>query len=63
MESSRVSVTVLPSVFTNVYTATGLERVLAPNTTYTLVVTNNSADPCKISIFVTYYEGELSSLN
>lgn len=45
------------------FSATGLERVLAPNTTYTLVVTNKSIDVCKMSIFITYYEGELSSLN
>ena len=39
----------------------GLERVLAPNTTYMLTVTNPELDPQRVSVFVTWYEGKLSS--
>jgi len=45
------------------FTVTGLERVLKPNTTYLLRITNNDTVTCKIGTYVTFYEGEISSLN
>lgn len=48
---------------TGTYTVTGLERVLVPNTTYLLRVTNTDTVSRKINVYVTFYEGEISSLN
>lgn len=45
------------------FSVTGLERVLAPNTTYLLRITNNDTATAKVSTYVTFYEGEISSLN
>lgn len=45
------------------YNVVGLERVLAPNTSYLLRVTNQSATTIKLAGYITFYEGEISSLN
>lgn len=45
------------------FTVTGLERVLKPNTTYLLRITNNDTVAVKVATYVTFYEGEISSLN
>ena len=41
----------------------GVERVLAPNTAYLLRVVNQSDTSIKLSGYITFYEGEISSLN
>ncbi len=45
------------------FVASGLERVLAPNSTFLLRITNNDNSACKIVTYVTFYEGEISSEN
>lgn len=45
------------------YGLIGTERVLAPNTNYLLRVTNADTSTCKISAYISFYEGELSSEN
>lgn len=45
------------------FTVGGNERVLKTNTNYLLRVTNLDTSPCKVSTYITYYEGEISSLN
>lgn len=45
------------------YGLTGTERVLAPNTNYLLRITNADTVACKVSAYVSFYEGELSSEN
>jgi hypothetical protein len=45
------------------YNVAGIERVLQPNTTYLLRIVNQSAISIKIAGYITFYEGELSSLN
>lgn len=45
------------------FNVSGIERVLAPNTTYMLRMTNQAATAVKISGYITFYEGEISSLN
>lgn len=45
------------------YAVGGAERVLALNSTYLLRVTNNDSSACRISVYITYYEGEISSQN
>lgn len=37
----------------------GNERILAPNTTYMRRITNNSDTAAKVSLYLTWYEGEL----
>jgi len=41
----------------------GLERVLQPNTSYLLRVTNQDSSTVKVAGYITFYEGEISSLN
>lgn len=41
----------------------GLERVLQPNTNYLLRITNQSNITIKVAGYITFYEGEISSLN
>jgi hypothetical protein len=36
----------------------GLERILAPNKTYLITITNFDANPVNIDFYVTWYEGE-----
>lgn len=45
------------------FNVAGLERVLAPSTNYLLRVTNQSATSIKVAGYITFYEGEISSLN
>lgn len=45
------------------FTAEGSERVLSTNSKYLLRVTNRGTTACKLSIHISYYEGEISSLN
>lgn len=45
------------------FSAAGIERVLKPNTAYLLRITNNDTAACKVAVYTTFYEGELSSLN
>lgn len=45
------------------FNVVGLERVLAPNSTYLLRITNQSATTIKVAGYITFYEGEISSLN
>lgn len=45
------------------FNVAGLERVLQPNTTYLLRVTNQAATTIRLSGYITFYEGEISSLN
>lgn len=45
------------------FATAGIERVLKPNTAYLLRITNNDASACKIAVYTTFYEGELSSQN
>lgn len=45
------------------YSVGGSERVLQTNTAYLLRVTNTSASACKVSVYISFYEGELSSEN
>lgn len=45
------------------FNVVGIERVLAPNTTYMLRVTNQAAVSIKVAGYITFYEGEISSLN
>lgn len=35
----------------------GFERLLSPNTTYALRVTNNGTQPCQVSAYLSWYEG------
>ena len=37
----------------------GLDHVFAPDTTYLERITNNNGDACTVSIYLTWYEGEL----
>lgn len=39
------------------YQVSGLERLLAPNSTYMLRVTNTGAAPCQVSAYISWYEG------
>lgn len=43
------------------YTATGNERILAPNSTYLLRLTNDSAAIQDVAVYISWYEGILSS--
>jgi len=45
------------------FIATGLERVLAPNTTYLRRVWNRGSGTCVIDLAASFYEGEISSQN
>jgi len=45
------------------YSVTGLERVLQPNTAYLLRILNQSSITVKIAGYITFYEGEISTLN
>lgn len=45
------------------YAVQGVERVLAPNTAYLLRITNQSSISIRVSGYITFYEGEISSLN
>jgi len=45
------------------YSVAGIERVLLPNTAYLLRITNQAATSIKISGYITFYEGEISTLN
>lgn len=45
------------------YNVSGLERVLQPNTTYLLRILNQSSITIKVAGYITFYEGEISSLN
>lgn len=45
------------------YNVNGLERVLAPNTSYLLRIQNQAATSIKLAGYITFYEGEISSLN
>lgn len=36
----------------------GLERLLAPNSTYMLRVTNTSPNPCQVAAYLSWYEGD-----
>lgn len=45
------------------YSVNGLERVLMPNTSYLLRIQNQSATSIKLAGYITFYEGEISSLN
>lgn len=48
---------------TGTYGASGAERVLSLNSTYLLRITNLDTVSCKIGVYITYYEGEISSQN
>lgn len=39
------------------FSVSGIERLLAPNTTYLLRITNDSAAPQRVSAYLTWYEG------
>jgi len=43
--------------------AAGIERVIPPNEVCVLRVTNKAAIPIKVAGYITFYEGEISSLN
>lgn len=45
------------------FIAAGIERILAPNTTYMRRIYNRGASPCVIDFTTTFYEGEISSSN
>lgn len=45
------------------FLTTGVERILKPNTPYLLRITNNDTSACKVGIYTTFYEGELSNQN
>ncbi len=45
------------------YSVTGIERVLLPNTRCILRIINQSSVSIKLSGYITFYEGEISSLN
>lgn len=45
------------------YNVVGIERVLQPNTSYLLRIYNQSAITIKVAGYITFYEGEISSLN
>lgn len=45
------------------YNVIGIERVLQPNTAYLLRIQNQSAITAKVAGYITFYEGEISSLN
>lgn len=45
------------------YSATGAERVLQANTSYLLLITNKDTVTSKVAVYISFYEGELSSLN
>ena len=45
------------------FATAGIERVLKPNTSYLLRITNNDTVACKVAVYTTFYEGELSSQN
>lgn len=45
------------------YNVVGIERVLQPNTSYLLRIQNQAATSIKIAGYITFYEGEISSLN
>ncbi len=49
--------------YVGTFSTTGAERVLSKNTTYLYRVTNQDIGVCKISIYTSFYEGELSSQN
>ena len=51
------------SVAVGTFATAGIERVLKPNTAYLLRITNNDAAACKVAVYTTFYEGELSSQN
>ena len=36
----------------------GVERQLAPNSTYLLQIKNDGPDPCDVSVYATFYEGD-----
>lgn len=45
------------------FSVAGIERVLAPNTIYLLRIINQAATSIKLAGYITFYEGEISSLN
>lgn len=45
------------------YNVNGLERVLQPNTSYLLRIQNQATTTIKLAGYITFYEGEISSLN
>lgn len=45
------------------YNVNGLERVLQPNTSYLLRIQNQATTSIKLAGYITFYEGEISSLN
>lgn len=42
---------------TGTFSTGGAERILKPNTSYLLRITNNDTSSCKIAVYVTWYEG------
>lgn len=48
---------------TGSYSTSGIERVLEEETAYLLRITNTGAETIKLSVHITWYEGEISSLN
>jgi hypothetical protein len=48
---------------TGSFNVLGLERVLQPNTSYLLRIANQSTITIKVAGYITFYEGEISSLN